>query len=132
MKIFASIQHRNIILKELTCMKKWIAMVLSLTFVLGLAGCGQKNQPEEKWDFIPMVMIDGILYLDTGKSNGDLLTSDVIEGEITSAVDSTQRPTENDQSNFGAGYDYRYGTQEDTAEILINGKWWIYRAEKDK
>ena len=67
-----------------------------------------------------MVMIDGILYFDTGKSNGDLLTSDVIEGEITSAVDGTQRPTENDQSNFGAGYDYRYGTQEGIAEILIN------------
>ena len=83
---------------------------------------------EEKWDLKPMVLIDGVLYLTTGKSNGDLLTSDVIDGEITSEVDGSERPTKNDQSNFGTGYYYRYG-EEGTVELLHEGKWWIYEAE---
>lgn len=82
----------------------------------------------EKWDLKPMVMIDGVLYLTTGKSNGDLLTSDVIDGEITSEVDGSEKPTQNDQSNFGTGYYYRYG-EAGTVELLNDGKWWIYEAE---
>lgn len=86
------------------------------------------SSTEEKWDLIPMVMVDGTLYLDTGKSNGDLLTSDIIDGEITSEVDGNEEPTQNDQSNFGTGYYYRYG-EEGTVDVLMNGKWWIYATE---
>ena len=85
----------------------------------------------EKWDLKPMVMIDGVLYLTTGKRNGDLLTSDVIDGEITSEVDGSEKPTQNDQSNFGTGFYYRYG-EAGTVELLNDGKWWIYEAESSE
>lgn len=85
-------------------------------------------QEAEKWDLKPMVMIDGVIYLTTGKSNGEQLTSDVIDGKITSEVDGSEKPTQNDQSNFGTGFYYRYG-KESTVELLHEGEWWIYEAE---
>lgn len=114
-------------------MKKWMAAVFALVCVLALVSCSntqnEKTPGEEKWDLIPMIMVDGVLYLDTGKSNGELLTSDIIDGEITSEVDGSERPTQNEQSNFGVGYSYRYG-EEGTVEIVMNGKWWIFVAEE--
>lgn len=104
-------------------MKKLIVLVLVLVFVLGLLGCS-------KTDLIPMVMVDGELYLDTGKNNGELLTSDVIDGEITSEVNSNKFPTRNEQSNFGTGYSYRYGKTEGTIEICLNNKWRIFATEE--
>jgi len=111
-------------------MKTWMSALLALVCVLTLSACSGETTPtEEKWDRIPMVMIDGVLYLDTGESSGELLTSDVIEGEITSEVDGSESPSRNDQSNFGVGYDYRHG-EEGTVEILINGRWWIFATEE--
>ena len=48
-----------------------------------------------------------------------------------SEVDRSEIPTQNDQSNFGTGYSYRYG-EEGTVEIVINGKWWVFEAEQTK
>lgn len=104
-------------------MKKLMVLVLVLACVLGLLGC-------YKTDLIPMVMVDGVLYLDTGKNNGELLTSDVIDGEITSEVDGDKFPARNEQSNFGTGYSYRYGKTEGTIEICLNNKWRIFATEE--
>lgn len=41
----------------------------------------------------------------------------VTDGEITSTVDGSETPTEDNQSNFGTGFEYQYGS-EDTIEIL--------------
>lgn len=51
-------------------------------------------------------------------------------GEITSTVDGTEKPTKDNESNFGAGYGYQYGSQEGTIEIYMNDKWWIYATEE--
>ena len=106
-------------------MKRIISALLSLTFALTLAGCAA---PEETvtYDLIPMVMVDGALYLDTGKTSmfvGDDVTYD---GEITSSVDGSEKPAENDQSNFGTGYKYRRGETDGTIELLMNNIWRIY------
>ena len=63
---------RNIILKEAALMRKLIALILLLTFALALVGCGNTPNIEEKCDLIPMVMVDGVLYLDTGYTNTDI------------------------------------------------------------
>ncbi len=60
----------------------------------------------EKWDIIPMVRIDGELYLDTGKESNATRKCGTLDGEITSSVDGNEVPTENNQSNFGTGYGY--------------------------
>ena len=110
-------------------MKKYIALFLVLLCAFALAGCS-KEEPEVKWARIPMVMVDGVLYLDTGFTNYDVDDGAEPDGEITSQVDSSEEPTENDQSNFGTGYKYRYGETEGTIDVYLNGKWRIFATEE--
>ena len=90
-----------------------------------------EKETQENWDLIPMVMIDGVLYLATGHESNVDGRCGVMDGTITSEVDRSENPTVDDQSNFGTGYDYQYG-EEGTVEILINGKWWVYATEEVK
>lgn len=112
-------------------MKNVIAACLAFVLVLSAAGCGANGQPaaKESWDRIPMVMVDGVLYLDTGMQSDSEREDSLMDGEITSAVDGSEVPTKNNQSNFGTGYGYQYGT-EGTIELFIHGKWWIYATEE--
>ncbi len=62
----------------------------------------------EKTDQIPTVMVKGKLYYTTGFESDITARCGVMDGEITSTVDATELPTENDQSNFGKGYSYQH------------------------
>lgn len=84
----------------------------------------------ETWDLIPMVMVNGTLYLDTGHESKIEARCGVMDGEITSQVDGNKQPSVDDQSNFGTGYGYQYGATEGTIELFMNGKWWIFATEK--
>ena len=84
----------------------------------------------ETWDLIPMVMVNGTLYLDTGHESKIEARCDVMDGGITSQVDGSKQPTVDDQSNFGTGYGYQYGATEGTIELFMNGKWWIFATEE--
>ena len=44
-----------------------------------------------------------------------------MDGEITSEVDGTELPTENDQSNFGTGYAYQRG-RENYVIVMMDGE----------
>ena len=77
-------------------------------------------------DRIPMVMAGGAMYYDTGRESTVTGRCGVMDGEITSAVDQTEVPSENDQSNFGAGYGYQWGPEEGTLEVCIDGKWLVF------
>ena len=90
----------------------------------------EDSSAEEKWDLIPMVMVDGTLYLTTGHESTVEGRCGVMDGEITSQVDGSEKPTVDNQSNFGTGYGYQYGAIEGTIEIYMNGKWWIYATEE--
>ena len=68
----------------------------------------------ETRDLIPMVMVNGTLYLDTGHESKIEARCGVMDGEITSQVDGSKQPTVDDQSNFGTGYGYQYGATEGT------------------
>lgn len=81
-------------------------------------------------DRIPMVMIDDTLYLDTGEESTLTVRCGMMDGEITSAVDASEIPSENGQSNFGSGYGWQYG-EGDTIEILIDEKWMVFEAQED-
>ena len=84
----------------------------------------------ETWALIPMVMVNGTLYLDTGYESDAIERTDHFDGEITSQVDGSERPSVDDQSNFGTGYGYQYGATEGTIELFMNGKWWIFATEE--
>ena len=83
----------------------------------------------ETWDLIPMVMVNGTLYLDTGCESDVIERTDHFDGEITSQVDGSKRPSADDQSNFGTGYGYHYGKTEGPIELFMNGKWWLFATE---
>ncbi len=84
----------------------------------------------ETWALIPMVMVNGTLYLDTGYESDAIERTDHFDGKITSQVDGSERPSVDDQSNFGTGYGYQYGKTEGTIELFMNGKWWIFATEE--
>lgn len=89
-----------------------------------------KEEEQEQWAMIPMVMVDGKLYLDTGMESSVEARSGVMDGEVTSSVDGTKKPTQDGESNFGTGYGYQYGPQEGTIEIFMNEKWWVFATEE--
>lgn len=108
--------------------------MLCLVLALSMVGCGTEKirnaDNEENRDLIPMVMIDGKLYLHTGANNTELRKCDTFDGEITSSVSGSERPTENNQSNFGTGFGYQYGKIDGTVEILMDDKWCIFAVEE--
>ena len=105
------------------------AILLALICALSVVGCAKQEGESVQYDLIPMVMVDGVLYLDTGH-NATYVTGDTYDREITSAVQGYEQPTENDQSNFGAGYKYRYGEREGTIEIEMNSLCRIFATEE--
>ncbi len=80
------------------------------------------------WDMTPMVMVDGRIYVTTGRESTVTARCGVMDGTIHSQVEGWQAPSEDDQSNFGTGYGYQYGSEPGTIELNIDGKWWVYTA----
>lgn len=76
---------------------------------------------EGVYDYPPMIMVDNVLYHDSGEIS-TALRCGMMDGEITDTVDG--EPTENDQSNFGTGYGYQYGAG--TIEVRIDDEWHIF------
>ena len=112
--------------------------VLLVCFVL-FAGCSERPAEEEiLWDAKPSVMINGILYGDTGRS-ATYRTDERpdkggrVDGEITSTVESHEYPEEDDQSNFGAGHPYRFGG-DGRVEVFFDSvdNWIIFEAYEDQ
>jgi len=72
---------------------------------------------------VPALMVNGELYCYVGES----LTGDrcgMMDGAITSTVESWKMPVKDDQSNFGE-YSYQYGN-EGFIEVLQDGTWYTY------
>ena len=127
-------------------MKKRLYGVICLCVLLSVmpCACGKSGNPADmraaedgedqqnagNGDLIPMVMVDDSLYLATGYEKEAGERSDAFDGRITSEVDGSEKPTVNDQSNFGTGYGYRYGTTEGIIEIYRNDKWQVFATEK--
>ena len=81
-------------------------------------------------DLVPMVMVNGKLYFDTGTESTVEARCGMMDGEISSSVARSEKPTKDNESNFGTGYGYQYGETERTIEIYLNEKWWIFATEE--
>lgn len=78
----------------------------------------------------PMVMVNGMLYLDTGKHVPVEINDSAIIGEIRSSVDLSEKPTEEGQTNFGSiGSKYAY--YEENIVIFINNKWVLFERDNN-
>ena len=84
-----------------------------------------EQEEEAMWDRIPMVMVNGKLYYDTGRESIVNGRCGNVDGEITSTVDGSEIPMEDNQSNFGSGFGYQYG-EDDTIEVYMNEKWFVF------
>lgn len=118
-------------------MKRIAFLLAALALALSLCACAKQAEPE-RWDYKPCVMIDGVLYGTTGhrasyKTAERPENGGHTDGQITTSVPGYELPAQNDQSNFGDGYYYRFGEEEDTVEIFMPdpGGWYIYRAEPE-
>ena len=69
------------------------------------------EQTDAMWDRIPMVRINSKLYYDTGKESTVIGRCGNMDGEITSTVDGSEIPMEDNQSNFGSGFASREETE---------------------
>jgi hypothetical protein len=92
----------------------------------------KQEEADAMYDRIPMVRVNDKLYYDTGRESTISGRCGNMDGEITSTVDGTEIPTEDNQSNFGSGFGYQYGA-DDTIEIYMNEKWFVfeYREESE-
>ena len=86
----------------------------------------EETSAASQGDYPAMVVVDGVLYKDTGKISTELRCG-MMDGEITSTVDTV--PAEDDQSNFGTGYGYQYGMSG--IEVSIDGEWHIFEPYGD-
>lgn len=71
------------------------------------------------------VQVKGVVYQNTGYLSSAVGCGNM-DGEITSTVDSSELPSEDNQSNFGTGYGYQVGG-EDTILVDIQDEKWIFR-----
>lgn len=110
-------------------------LVLALLTALVLAGCGtesggmsssqEDDSPVDEnsvtTPLVEMVYVDGQLYYNTERQSDVDGRCGVMDGSIETTVSANVLPQEENQSNFGTGYEYQrmdYGL-----DVLIDGKW---------
>jgi hypothetical protein len=73
-----------------------------------------------------LIRVKGILYRDSGEIDDVPGRCGMMDGSITQECEGV--PTEDGQSNFGAGYGYQYGRTEDSIEVWIDEEWHVFVA----
>lgn len=126
-------------------MKKCAVVITAVLLAVVLACCSAPKAPQNQTlpsktntaeesaplnDLRPMVRVNGKLYLDTGRESEITARCGVMDGEILSCVEPYQVPQQDNASNFGTGYGYQYGPDENTIEVWIDGKWMVFVQEE--
>lgn len=76
-------------------------------------------------DFPPMVKVDGVIYVNTGYQNA-MVTCGTADGQIKTTVDWTKEPANNDESNFGKGYNYQRW-EDGYINVKIDNRWMLFK-----
>ena len=109
--------------------------------ILLMSGCNISNnntseaEITEENSAAPNIMVNGRLYQSTGELYDGRFYIEAMEedynqqlevnGTITSSVEGYELPHENDQSNFGIGYEYHIIDAENVL-VRIEGLWIRY------
>ena len=103
-------------------MKRFVLLWTAVSLLL-LFGCSRQETTSD--DRLPALMVEGTLYLDTGKQIPVEMEESAILGQITDSVGQNELPEENGQSNFGCiGAEYAYFS--DGVVVLINHEWQFF------
>ena len=81
---------------------------------------------------IPAVMVNDVIYYDTGIKDTAFGRCGTMDGNIDSMCDTNEMPNKNGQSNFDKDLGYQYGPIEGTIEVLMDGNFYIFEAENIK
>ncbi len=103
------------------------SVILTAVLIVGFA-MDKAGDTVEKWDRRPMIMVEGQIYMDTGKQIETEIDPSAILGEITSSVGSTEKPAQNGESNFGcegASYAHYRGS----LVVFLDNKWMYFEKE---
>ncbi|MDE7248140.1 MAG: hypothetical protein K2N43_09670 [Lachnospiraceae bacterium] len=93
----------------------------------------EQAKSDIEWDkAVRAVMIKGKLYYDTEKESPQHYHCGLVHGAITSTVDGSEMPTEDDQSNFGTDYGYCYIMGGDAVELNMNEKWILFVCQNEE
>ncbi len=84
----------------------------------------QNIEAEEPCAYPPMVMIDGTMYKSTGYVHS-MLKCGTYDGITESSVEIDEKPSENNQSNFGVNYGYQKWDDYLIVEMQ-DRKWYIF------
>ena len=102
-------------------MKKWIALLLVLSFALAMAGCNKAATPEEnvavavKADYPAAIMVDDVIYYLSAAIPAEVDESAII-GYTTSYTD--EMPQANGETNFNRELDMPYAKVENGIVVL--------------
>lgn len=109
----------------------WVLIVITIIIVIFIIGLITNPKANETiiTDRRPMIMVNGDLYLDTGKEVSVEMDESAIIGEITSSVDQSEKPIEEGQSNFG-NIGAKYAHYEDSIVVLLNNEWVLFEKEE--
>lgn len=91
--------------------------------------CELKVPDENKYlnkDNQRLIKVDGKLYYDTGEYSTIDSRCGVMDGAISSHIDSKFIPLEDNQSNFEGDYSYQYGLYG-TIDVVIDHKWITFK-----
>ncbi|WP_326909900.1 M56 family metallopeptidase [Sedimentibacter sp. MB31-C6] len=112
--------------------KFWV-VVISIIVVIAV-GIGLITNPKtdalnnDIIDLRPMIMVNGELYLDTGKQIPVEIDESAIICEVNSSVDPSEKPTVEGQTNFGS-IGLKYAHFENNIVVLINNEWVLFEKE---
>ena len=70
-----------------------------------------------------LIRVNGYLYYDSAETSTELRCG-MMDGTIDSVCEG-DIPAQDNQSNFGSGYNYQYGV--DTIEVSIDDEWHIFK-----
>ena len=93
-------------MKTILSSKKLLVFLIVMVCMFGMIACAAQEE-EVKYDLIPMVMVDGVIYADTGYTGTYKSNDDTYDREITSTVEGMRlrqkmiNPTSEQASNIG-------------------------------
>lgn len=110
--------------------KIFVGLLVGLTIVTGCQNTKEKAVDETIETKEQLVMIDNQLYYNTKKESTLTPRCGTLDGQITSTMEEHKIPKENNQSNFGDGFGYQIGLQENQVELLIDNTWIVFEEWK--
>lgn len=103
-------------------MKRTAALLLSIVFLLALAGCGLWGAHTET-DYPAAIMVEGVIYLKSADPMPAEIDESAIIGYTSSYTDTY--PEMDGETNFSRELDLPYARVEGGIAVLVENEWYL-------